>query len=708
MKDENQVRRPSKPRQERGSNPSYRVQVLETSIMQNDSETDTLPLNQSFLKTMNLSDADSSSQRKEFANLPVVNTPFLMIYNVRNRVLLHLHQDEAKESIPVEKDIDPSRYLLQRLSSLREQIQHFSEYHDLDSYMQLFQKGWEMLTLPLFQEQFSFHLPTCFWSKEVSSLLKSLLAPVYHIHCYLAGKRKEPIGTGSSLLLTGCVGVGKTTLLVGFFVLLVIFTENILPCYVEFGSSSNLRCSPIDIMKQHLFFHSSRLYEEFTASSKPILQFLQEKSISACFLCDEIQYLYDNNAINVDIIQKIATIGKTTFHFAVASGSSVKTKDLCFYPDKYGYPSYQTLNNSVFREIKLLPIRDQEEFSRIVRLLTFDREFTYDEFCELFLRTGGVPRFLCSINEPVTLVPVSDLYYSNVVVEALVNRMMLKVSSSLVAEGKFDPWKSSHSLFCAEVLSIAKDLLGSYDKAKEALDELVEKSVIVVIENKVELLRPGMLNTVYNLSGNELMGNRFEQFAFEGTLLGWNDDYTKPYPSPGHLKEEPIRRMIAKQKNLVYDSGFEFDFKISSCLASSYLGRIVQGLSNLEGIAGFCISKSDSGYDLEVTQIKTGRLELFIEKGTVASKNTFTYIIQSGMNTVKKLLKKFAGEQPLMFTKFTLITTKRIHSNCEAFIKDSQNFKCDQVQYECKIILADEVLKEIELNSLVLKNLKKD
>jgi hypothetical protein len=76
------------------------------------------------------------------------------------------------------------------------------------------------------------------------------------------------------------------------------------------------------------------------------------------------------------------------------------------------------------------------------------------------------------------------------------------------------------------------------------------------------------------------------------------------------------------------------------------------------------------------------------------------------MNTVKKLLKKFAGEQPIMFTKFTLITTKRIHSNCEAFIKDSQNFKCDQVQYECEIVLADEVLKEIKLNSLVLKNLK--
>jgi hypothetical protein len=60
----------------------------------------------------------------------------------------------------------------------------------------------------------------------------------------------------------------------------------------------------------------------------------------------------------------------------------------------------------------------------------------------------------------------------------------------------------------------------------------------------------------------------------------------------------------SKAEELVYDSGFEFDFKISSCLAHLISEELFRAYRILKELTVFCISKSDSGYDLEVLRLK--------------------------------------------------------------------------------------------------------
>lgn len=123
-------------------------------------------------------------------------------------------------------------------------------------------------------------------------------------------------------------------------------------------------------------------------------------------------------------------------------------------------------------------------------------------------------------------------------------------------------------------------------------------------------------------------------------------------------------------------------------------------------IYGFIIKNNHGLLELEVSQIKTGRLDLQIGLGSISTRGSLKYILHHALITVQKLISRFSVVSPLTFTKLLLVTTKSLDKNCITFISDPNNLKFNDQIYTLEIMEIEEILANINLGSLVLKNLR--
>lgn len=382
------------------------------------------------------------------------------------------------------------------------------------------------------------------------------------------------------------------------------------------------------------------------------------------------------------------------------------------HPHEQGFSDYESLNNSVYKAFNVIPCRNKEDFKKIILVSTGilePTEITDTELISYFLCSGGVGREIDRGSKRLPSVP--DAYYSDPLFRSIVDSMVLRVNDILNHSESWDPWVTSHAISKSNCIEAAKKLVTSTDTsnidaaATKALDELFDNSLLLDIEGSVELLQPGIVEVVRK----DRESNRFENMAFEGILVGLSDNSNNPYPSPGHLNEEPIRRMLSKIESKPYHSLVEMRNK-QVLSSAEHLNVWYQGVATFTGIDGFLIEENtdDNKLDVSTSQIKTGKLGSQTKLGTISSKNTFRYFL-NGMETGFKKLKQIFNEEDrkrLRLKRFVFLTTKDLEPACIEYINNPDNFRIDDQRYEFQLYDSDYILENIALDSIVINRLR--
>lgn len=598
---------------------------------------------------------------------------------------------------------------IQNRRKIINQIDTLSNY---DIFQSIFFEAWGLFSSIDCQTYFNFKLPNLFYSDNLKNITDDILKPVFKMMRFYMFNMSDYVGTGESTLLCGPVGVGKTTIQISLLVLLFLLTDIIIPVYLDY---SKTRINESHIPFNYIEAFLKCLGIEFDSKTQSVLQFLSDSKKMLIFFPDEIQCLYvkdetseTNRSLYISIIAQIADIGKSSHHIGVASGSSVNLKKFALHPIENGFLGYDTLNNSVYSPISLNPYRNYDDFKSILQtILSSSENIDYNKLISYYLNSGGVARQIQKLK--LTLPDIPKIYYSNVFFQTIVNKMLMKIKQTLLSNIIWDPWKTSHSIPYRSCQEIYQMIYGNTEDFAFQLDNLIEKSLLIIIENNVELVYPGIIvNLFQNMQiNNEQRNSRFETMAFEGTLLGWSDDISVTHPSPGHCNEEPIRRLLAKDTNIPLSTNI---FQIAENLdINNYLNQWYTGVKNFEGIDGFTIKFENGLFLISINQIKTGRFDLSHELGVSrSSRNTFLFFLDQMLKGYVKLKKCFQQKDLIKLETLYFLTTKSLSPKCISYFEDYPE-KSSYENNSFEFIFYDQnyILENIELSdSMILDNIK--
>ncbi|KAI9242984.1 hypothetical protein BY458DRAFT_495492, partial [Sporodiniella umbellata] len=224
---------------------------------------------------------------------------------------------------------------------------------------------------------------------------------------------------------------------------------------------------------------------------------MERYEIPFILFSDEIQELYvgDTNPhydIYVKNISTILEIGKNKLNFGVISGSSSRLKNMIFKKNEYKkeYENYPNLNDTVFNNDKLLPIRNKEELTNFLHY-KYAKNVNNDDINLIYYNTGG-------------LIGIIESYISN------------------------------------DLKTISKRR--NIYNYMEIIYNLIDSGFIYEINSEeYEFLYPKFINLL-NKYFNDFP-KRMELMALEGTLSKWGNK-----SSPGHSNEDLIKRYIFKQQ----------------------------------------------------------------------------------------------------------------------------------------------------------------
>ena len=439
-----------------------------------------------------------------------------------------------------------------KLCSLKNRFTN--DMNSLDQITTLFLEAWNLLSSKDAKDHLRFQLPLNYRSQEVKYVIQSVLCAVYAQLSYFKRTRREGVNTGYSILLSGPVGVGKTTILACLHALLMLFlSEYVVSVYHEY-KGLQFETLPHELVHRAMERDGIEADEHCLHSLDHTVAYLYRRNKMLLFFGDEIQLLYthDTNNNTRDVIRQIARIGKATGHIGVCTGSTIDTVSWAHHPNQSGFEGYITLNHSVYSEIQLEPIRDKDEFTQLYSYLTTSNKTqTADEEAIkwFFLCSGGVGGYFrigvgnttdqlierCKNlgNMRLPNIPYLYIYYIYTSVVALftyttvviyhIYYMMLEIPAQYLDEtdptlrkifdemmlnvidyikaNTFDPWTHSHAISRTRantlyrLYSPARSPAGS--ESGVGIEKYIDASILLYRGHLFELVRPGLLIALY-------------------------------------------------------------------------------------------------------------------------------------------------------------------------------------------------------------------
>lgn len=260
-------------------------------------------------------------------------------------------------------------------------------------------------------------IPKLFESKTIQPIFKLILryTTLEKLGRDLPRENNDNIGNSSDngvealgaagILISGVRGVGKTTLMTGFTRILTAACKHVFAVYCDYEQAVEHK-PPSQLILEQLKARRPEIWDKVQSITDCIelLDKLQSLRTYVAFFADEIQELYKADASRecpeVSCVKELLSIGKSPNCFGVISGSSAKIASLAIRKDPgVEYREYPNLNNSVYREMKLLPLRDKEELQKLLEV-RYPPLATAVE--QVFVETGGVGRNIDRYNEQIS------------------------------------------------------------------------------------------------------------------------------------------------------------------------------------------------------------------------------------------------------------------------------------------------------------------
>jgi hypothetical protein len=282
---------------------------------------------------------------------------------------------------------------------------------------------------------------------------------------------------------------------------------------------------------------------------KKMILFMGDEIQNLCIHLPEVCYLplkYDPQSnlyftepsVQQKIVCEFLSIAKSPDHFVILSGNGRNVIDLCFKPEQCGFIGYHNLNNTVFYQMDMMPIRARDLFISCLKSLKKDVE-TYENgnYNMLFYVTGGVVRDLLYVASVPTSSNPSLSKFSDPALLEIMQEMLLKIFEPLLKRIRsfhpsfpsiaslidfqtvlsFDMWKNCHGLPLSRVLKIISVLYPL--NSQEMLSQYCDNGIFLELSNwTVEMLYPkDLLSLFYNYSCEKQ--NILEKFNFSGFRL---------------------------------------------------------------------------------------------------------------------------------------------------------------------------------------------
>ncbi|KAI9243088.1 hypothetical protein BY458DRAFT_570357, partial [Sporodiniella umbellata] len=236
---------------------------------------------------------------------------------------------------------------------------------------------------------------------------------------------------------------------------------------------------------------------------------LKRYNVPFILFADEIQDLYLSDPSHpyedyLNNVSDILEIGKNKIGYGIISGSSSRLKNMIFKKNGYEnkYEKYPNLNDTVFNNDRLLPIRDKCEMNAFLNY-KYQILNANDDATTAYYHTGG-------------LIGIIEAYVSN------------------DNNYYFNQQGISHS----ELNTISKRRkISNY---MDVVYMLIDKGLIYEInEEMYEFLYPSSIHTLNSYFME--IPTKMELMAFEGTLSKWGGS-----SSPGHSNEKLIKRYLVR------------------------------------------------------------------------------------------------------------------------------------------------------------------
>jgi len=246
-------------------------------------------------------------------------------------------------------------------------------------------------------------------SPIIKEFVEKINGWIIHAKRFKAEVEKE-YRTAGSILVTGVMGVGKTTLMYGSSKVLPQLESSFLSIYHNYKSDTTVAHLPHRLVMNELrrmAFLSEEVLNDLEAKDfgNPFFESLEEaydnKGGAHCFIAfyaDEVEHLYKLSNIDLGrkIMRQIEVIGEAPNHFAVVSGSGASTRALVTREEESGLAlstnGFPTLNRTKFKQIHVHPLRKVKELDFLVK--TRFSSMSSTNITELFGSTGGIGRHI--------------------------------------------------------------------------------------------------------------------------------------------------------------------------------------------------------------------------------------------------------------------------------------------------------------------------
>ena len=545
-----------------------------------------------------------------------------------------------------------------------------SSLKEIEKANNVVKKTWELLHNSNKISKYPF-----FKSKEVNEIISKVTTNV------LDNRSDNPMGgNGASVLLTGIRGIGKTTVMKGLCKVFKFLEEKFIGVYFDFELSTP---GALSAMLLHKATKKGINNLNANMTLKNIIKKLHGEKYQIAMFLDEIQHLYvpkDDNCYPqyIEILREILFIAKCEYKsFGVISGSSAKIRDLAYLKTDFakngGFPN---LNNNVYREINLKPIRDPNE---LAQLLGSTDE---NEIKSCFSKTGGVGRSVDAYKKnPEGYIPSDDEFIgelSNNVFFAVVT----KLNSLYKDEWNLGAIDQNHLNLIIKTISPNEDVYKIVARWQDS------GFIFANSQFSYEILVPKQLEVFkcfLEKPSSEDISPALKA-AVLGTINGWDGS-----GSAGHLIEKYLFQRLC-QTDVLLDfldlDDHPNEYKaISAASINSISLNTLYSLTQDKGIDGFFISEqtekknpgNQNKFLLHTFQIKTGSKCASITPGgenqEKPNDQTIRGIYSKAQKGISSLIELLANWQFSKIT-FTLITTKKVTAKAASLLKE--NFKIDE------------------------------
>ena len=537
-----------------------------------------------------------------------------------------------------------------------------------DEGMNVFDKYWAEKVKKITQREL-------FNTKDIKKVIVQVLSKFRDIEQRFSLKieNPKPAGRSGNILLTGVKGVGKTLLMTALHGFATDICAGFVSIYVNYEDDN------IEAVKSSIFDLYKKLpgFGDIPSDAQGLAEWCVSKSKTVVLFADEVQELYRSNKY-LNIIREILVVGKCEASFGIISGSSQCIRSLVHKERIYTGPEYfnnacVNLNHQVYKELRLLPLRQETEINsfRVQHSVDINNN-------ELFKKTGGIGCNLLDVTE-LSIVHILN-QMEDPSKRTIIHKLYFK-NSEIKPENVWQQQKVSNSDF--------------KDNSHSNLLFLCDLGILFTGDTvHYEFLVPEHIFLLKKYLSNN--PKKYLLLALEGTWRGWGSQ-----SSPGAALEYELRKRLV---------GEYFPFQhceiSDKCLSFSESPKkecIKLSISNINDLINkmlhTCTDNGSDGFllerDLEDTktifihhlQVKTGKEGKIITRGGPKSQNDDTTIVGisykfvRSYNTLLEHLSKRFASLKFKAKSFILLTTKEINSDAQGLIEQGIQISNESLQF---------------------------